>query len=293
MGALERIDPQTNQPSIFLSSHDTGVSLPASRGFQTEISDIRAKWTSPNDAVPDQLNRNPGVMREVIRFCVAFVRCVIGAGRLVVRLVGHYLGLERFANGQGRIAHGLRVLGVRTTSQALSDQLARNGWRAYGPDDGPDDEEDEDFVPDSDSDTSSEEEDTEQSSRDVTPVPQQLPIELYTDQMKQNIENGQDVNSVLLAHLQSQDTLTRTRYGGYPGNSAALQYIINRRRVAEVSPERIDQLEIQTICAICRTEPRTCLFWPCRCLAVCNECREQLAAVRSISNLLNLILPCF
>ncbi|KAE8265798.1 hypothetical protein A4X09_0g6525 [Tilletia walkeri] len=36
--------------------------------------------------------------------------------------------------------------------------------------------------------------------------------------------------------------------------------------------------ERQRLCVICQTENRTILIWPCRCLALCEECRDNLAS---------------
>ena len=31
------------------------------------------------------------------------------------------------------------------------------------------------------------------------------------------------------------------------------------------------------LCVVCCCEPRTIIHWPCRCLALCDECRNILA----------------
>ncbi|KAK0533462.1 hypothetical protein OC835_003005 [Tilletia horrida] len=36
--------------------------------------------------------------------------------------------------------------------------------------------------------------------------------------------------------------------------------------------------ERQRLCVICQTENRTILIWPCRCLALCEDCRDNLAS---------------
>lgn len=36
-------------------------------------------------------------------------------------------------------------------------------------------------------------------------------------------------------------------------------------------------------CVVCTVEPRQIICWPCRCLAVCDDCRENLASRSSAS----------
>ncbi|KAF9469449.1 hypothetical protein BDZ94DRAFT_1244496 [Collybia nuda] len=36
-------------------------------------------------------------------------------------------------------------------------------------------------------------------------------------------------------------------------------------------------------CVVCMTEGREVICWPCRCLAMCNPCREALAAQSAAS----------
>ncbi|KAF9510106.1 hypothetical protein BS47DRAFT_1348405, partial [Hydnum rufescens UP504] len=76
---------------------------------------------------------------------------------------------------------------------------------------------------------------------------------------------------VFLAHLQ-QPWLTRNRYGP----------IVNLSSRVTVGGRQEDE-ESRRNCVICTVEPRVIICWPCRCLALCDDCRGGLAA-RSASS---------
>ena len=98
---------------------------------------------------------------------------------------------------------------------------------------------------------------------------------------------------VLLAHMTTQSSLplTRRRYGklvSHPeGQSSSTQrhsdwssFVQERRHEAEssVAARRNDASnEGRMNCVVCTSEPREIICWPCRCLALCNDCRENLA----------------
>jgi Zinc finger, C3HC4 type (RING finger) len=76
---------------------------------------------------------------------------------------------------------------------------------------------------------------------------------------------------VFLAHLQ-RPWLTRNRYGP----------IVNPSSRTTVGSRQEDE-ESRRNCVICTVEPRVIICWPCRCLALCDDCRGGLAA-RSTSS---------
>lgn len=95
--------------------------------------------------------------------------------------------------------------------------------------------------------------------------------------------------NVLMAHLTTPSgagVLTRRRYerlfsgpsldasSPQPDEEALRATIERRRRVP--SPTEVDSA--RTTCVICLTEPRTVLLLPCRCVALCNGCREDLSS---------------
>ena len=99
---------------------------------------------------------------------------------------------------------------------------------------------------------------------------------------------------VLLAHMTAESALplTRRRYGRLVSqpqtNSTSIQqqsewtnFVYERRFQAETSAARRSNdtvIEGRMNCVICTSEPREIICWPCRCLALCNDCRENLAS---------------
>ena len=60
----------------------------------------------------------------------------------------------------------------------------------------------------------------------------------------------------------------------------SLQIVAMQRRIAALEADKgRDEWDDdrRKCCVVCTVEARDTIFWPCRCLAVCNECRENLA----------------
>jgi hypothetical protein len=101
-------------------------------------------------------------------------------------------------------------------------------------------------------------------------------------------------SQLLMSHLSSQQILTRSRYRDET-EAQRLEKLIRTRRVRQRlsndTEENHDVAEVQK-CAVCRTNPRVIVIWPCRfsdvydadgrCLALCDDCRQTLA-VRNFS----------
>lgn len=105
---------------------------------------------------------------------------------------------------------------------------------------------------------------------------------------------------VLLAHMTTghASPLTRRRYrelvahphrrtfpgqDGGPVGDEMVRFIHDRRVRASVvgaepEPSEENSLERRMNCVICISEPRNIICWPCRCLALCDDCRENLAS---------------
>ncbi|KAI0636382.1 hypothetical protein C8Q77DRAFT_1051344 [Trametes polyzona] len=102
---------------------------------------------------------------------------------------------------------------------------------------------------------------------------------------------------LLLAHMTdtSPSPLTRRGYrrlvsGGRRPDGEELdewdEFLLERRRVKRSAAEARgdDPFAEQTRnCVICTVEPRDIICWPCRCLALCDDCRENLASRSSAS----------
>jgi hypothetical protein len=90
---------------------------------------------------------------------------------------------------------------------------------------------------------------------------------------------------VLMAHLSrpsSSGPLTRARLAQLvPGTS--LPVVLAQRRssgTAAVAPPRSssEERERRRTCVICLAEERSIICWPCRCLALCDACRDAMAS---------------
>lgn len=108
---------------------------------------------------------------------------------------------------------------------------------------------------------------------------------LYQDLLVESSDSQTDLQPVLLAHLTSSTStpLTRRRYAALltsqPHTPTGLHDVIQDRRLVMQDRSRDDwDDERRRSCVVCTIEPRDTILWPCRCLALCNECRESLAA---------------
>ncbi|OSX65677.1 hypothetical protein POSPLADRAFT_1044986 [Postia placenta MAD-698-R-SB12] len=101
--------------------------------------------------------------------------------------------------------------------------------------------------------------------------------ELYAD-----LEEA-DVAPVLLAHMTSEGPLTRRRFGGLVAGARAGPDMSQGRveddeRHVDRAHEEDPDVERRRNCVICTVEPREIICWPCRCLALCDDCRANLAS---------------
>ncbi|KAI0273512.1 hypothetical protein BC834DRAFT_854155 [Gloeopeniophorella convolvens] len=97
---------------------------------------------------------------------------------------------------------------------------------------------------------------------------------------------------LLLAHMTDTSSLplTRRRYGslvsGQQDSTNQEQstwdaFVTSKRNKA--TPQDLLSNESRRNCVICTVEERQIICWPCRCLALCDDCRENLASRLSAS----------
>jgi hypothetical protein len=113
---------------------------------------------------------------------------------------------------------------------------------------------------------------------------------LYSDLLcHESTSASENFAPMMLAHMSplSSSPLTRRRYGSLvaqptlPFHASDKPQSLEREHRTEVSLPAMDNsnsLEGRMSCVICATEPRDIICWPCRCLALCNDCRENLAS---------------
>ncbi|KAF8311681.1 uncharacterized protein EI90DRAFT_937241 [Cantharellus anzutake] len=116
-------------------------------------------------------------------------------------------------------------------------------------------------------------------SRETTPFDNELPDASELGALISDLSLSEA--SALLARLSSPGhrhdvptspprALTRS---GYSLLSSTLAL-----RQARRPPSEQENDPLRFNCVICTVEPRVVIFWPCRCLALCDECRSGLAA---------------
>lgn len=294
--------------------------------FGNEVRNVKALPGMPTDV--DPMSRSPSMRREIVRFCKAFwlLWKVAVAGPL-----SDWMGVRRLAAGRSKSARLLRLLGVlpptasrRGVAHELR-KLVQTGRTRIATTPAPldvDDEDDADFCP-SDDETSSDASDSSDDeagdaeplsspaaeyTREQTPRPGEELISLLQQ------EEQADLSPVLIAHLQAgmrtTSPLTRRRYNAmlqpfavpmfshHP--DSALTTAIAARRSRRSSPsnghssaDAWDESNFRSpsMCVVCCAEQRSVVLWPCRCLALCNDCRAELASRSSMAGGSNLC-PC-
>jgi len=149
-----------------------------------------------------------------------------------------------------------------------------------------DNEEEYDYIPHTPSSSHSSSDDEENDH----------PAELYHNLTSDESSTGPV--PVLLAHMVNSSSFPLTRWRYQRLIASASQYgtptvesqvdsvasnLRRRRRLTELSEEEgWDKGRMN--CVICTARPRQVICWPCRCLALCDDCRENLASRSSASN---------
>lgn len=290
----------------------------------------------------DPLSKNASMRKEIWRFCKAMY---LLWQVYIVGYVANKTGVGRLAQGDSRVARGLRWVGVAPDSREQAQ--SRHGGRLQTEQGNQqaertdleteqDDLDDPDYIPlddldagaSSGDDSETESEDVDEDSRPLSgrdlvlrsesPYNRETtPLDSRLDEVRYLLDEPeqQDVLPVLIAHLQAEvgrqgsSPLTRRRYraitsgiprGNLDPNDLALTTAIVARRQAVdsgnlpgSSDDRWDDSTFRSAstCVVCCAEQRSIVLWPCRCLALCNDCRAELAA-RSNSQGGSSICPC-
>ncbi|EPQ57762.1 hypothetical protein GLOTRDRAFT_136638 [Gloeophyllum trabeum ATCC 11539] len=138
--------------------------------------------------------------------------------------------------------------------------------------------------------------DDDGSDSDEEDEPAVETVKLYADLSESSVSRTGADSSVLLAHMTNAtpSPLTRRRYrrlaepGGEassrsesypdPGKLDVLDAVARERRLATSSQRREPDDDSRRNCVVCTVEPRQIICWPCRCLALCDDCRENIAS---------------
>lgn len=119
-------------------------------------------------------------------------------------------------------------------------------------------------------------------------------LSLYTDLSQDPIASS-STSTVLLAHLTSPGALTRRQFSSLlqlapqsPALDSETDWIMERR-AAKAQYRSTSDDESRRMCVVCCAEERQIICWPCRCLALCDDCRENMASRAAASKH---ICPC-
>ncbi|UZJ54889.1 hypothetical protein CBS101457_004209 [Exobasidium rhododendri] len=149
------------------------------------------------------------------------------------------------------------------------------------------DEEDDDDDDDKDDDDDDEEGEEEVIGADVGDVSSEL-LSLAQVDFEGDATGQETYTNVLMAHLsrQGDGALTRRGYQRLMGGQSRAEQeaqdlidVIRHRRVSSNNntSSTTDERERMRLCVICYIEDRTIICWPCKCLALCEGCREAMA----------------
>ncbi|CUS22878.1 LAQU0S07e02168g1_1 [Lachancea quebecensis] len=82
--------------------------------------------------------------------------------------------------------------------------------------------------------------------------------------------------SILSCELQHDKRLTRSQYSEL--NEPGILHEVMMERITEtgLKTEAKDKSERDMACVVCKTNARNIVLWPCKCFALCEECRVSL-----------------
>ncbi|KAH9059981.1 hypothetical protein EDB87DRAFT_648340 [Lactarius vividus] len=246
-------------------------------GFSNEIRRVRVGPSSQNDPLVDTT-----WFMECRRFGYAVARFGLGYGQMMGRILRGQPVFLRPQPGQNQpldVWSATASQEDETTTSAQQDLYERFlSGEALSDDD-------EEFSPssnlvpqhddDNDSDTPDEEVDT---------------LALYNDLSATTSSSA--TASLLLAHMAntSPSPLTRRRYRNLVSGQldladheeSAWDAFVDDKR-GKASQQNTTNNESPRNCVICTVEERQIICWPCRCLALCDDCRQNLASRLSAS----------
>lgn len=138
-----------------------------------------------------------------------------------------------------------------------------------------------------------EDDDEDEEIENVADVSSEL-LNLARVDFEEEETESDSYTSVLMAHLSRRQDgpLTRRGYrhliGGQSHAEQEAQHLIDvigqRRANPTPSVAEPSERERMRLCVICYIEDRTIICWPCKCLALCEGCREAMATRPPRSN---------
>ncbi|KAI0005919.1 hypothetical protein BJV74DRAFT_875033 [Russula compacta] len=254
-------------------------------GFANEIRRIKVGSSSHSDPMVDTT-----WFTEFRRFGCAISRFGIGLWRMAGRLMRGQPVFPRPLAPSGGQAQSLDgqspdVLHEGETRPFTPDQ--HDIYERFLSGDMVSDDEDDDFVPPSGSVSRHDDDEGNDDSSDA-PDDEIDTLALFSDLSA--VTTSSATTPVLLAHMTdtSSSPLTRRRYRSLlvssqrdPEQRTWETFVNNERGSANRRDPPTN--ESRGNCVICTVEVREIICWPCRCLALCDDCRQNLASRHSAS----------
>ncbi|KAF8275143.1 hypothetical protein EI94DRAFT_1712450 [Lactarius quietus] len=254
-------------------------------GFSNEIRRVRVGPSLPNDPLLDTT-----WFMECKRFGYAVARFGLGCGRMIGRLLrGQPVFLQPLApySGQNQrvdvqLASASQENETEDTASAQQDIYERFLSGEVLSDDDEEFSISSNLVPQYDDDNDGMGSDTSDDEVDT--------LALYTD--LSTTASSSATAPLLLAHMTdaSPSPLTRRRYRNLvsgqrdvAGHEKSAWEAFTDGKSGKVSRQGPPNNEPRRNCVICTVEERQIICWPCRCLALCDDCRQNLASRLSAS----------
>lgn len=285
--------------SVSRTFEGKGKNRRVKKGFANEINCVKAA------SVESDVWLDVTWYREFIKFVVGVTRCVKGLCRLV----------WNFARSRSGLGSRLPLPSLPSADKDADDDSSplidknlrreddeQNMYDRFVRGEDVSDDDCDEFEPgDSSSRSLSHSSNSSPWSSADESDSQQETMNLYTDLA--SAVSLSTSPSLLLAHMtdSSSSPLTRRRFGrmltGQGATSSQdqsddgwMEVLRSRRPVSMGAASSSDSAtgsgghnELRHNCVICTMEPRQIICWPCRCFALCDDCRQNLASRSSAS----------
>lgn len=107
-------------------------------------------------------------------------------------------------------------------------------------------------------------------------TPSEKPRESTISTLSKSTKQNAWASTAALLALSSRADLAMAQSASDRNTQFALLRLLQERRVHSAR-QHLSEGDLARLCVVCCCEPRTIINWPCRCLALCDECREILA----------------
>ncbi|PIL28182.1 hypothetical protein GSI_09719 [Ganoderma sinense ZZ0214-1] len=258
------------------------------KGFRNEITDVKVRAASTDFWVNTVLN--VAWHRDFGSFLASMWRAVRRVWTAAVEKARGSRGLESEREPSVEVVDG----------PEQRDEATEDPYDRFIRGEPVSDDEDDDFHPDdegtpqpeTDSGSSEDEDEEDHADEDEEAAEQ---ARLYADLSQSDAGSA----PLLLAHMtdKSASPLTRRGYRELVRRPTRVRNVddaddweefVEERRTAKRMPlpgpdEDRHASQNTRSCVICTVEPRDIICWPCRCLALCDDCRNNLASRSSAS----------